>query len=67
MNTILVNGDPRPLTPGATVLDLVTELGRHPRTVAVELNGDILPREAWPTRRLEPGDRLEIVHFVQGG
>jgi sulfur carrier protein len=65
--TVTVNGDPRPLTPGTTVLDLVTSLDLHPRTVAIELNGDILPREAWPQRTLEPDDRLEIVHFVQGG
>jgi thiamine biosynthesis protein ThiS len=67
LSEILVNGEPRPLAPGATVLDLVTELGRHPRTVAIELNGDILPRDAWADRRLQSGDRLEIVHFVQGG
>ena len=67
MSTILLNGEARPLTPGASVLDLVTELGRHPRAVAVELNGAILPRETWADRRLEPGDRVEMVHFVQGG
>jgi thiamine biosynthesis protein ThiS len=67
LSTILLNGEVRPLTPGASVLDLVTELGRHPRTVAVELNGAILPREGWAERRLEPGDRVEMVHFVQGG
>ncbi|MGH9361989.1 MAG: sulfur carrier protein ThiS [Thermoanaerobaculia bacterium] len=67
MSTLLLNGEARPLTPGATVLDLVTELGRHPRAVAVELNGRILPREAWGDRELQAGDRVEIVHFVQGG
>jgi thiamine biosynthesis protein ThiS len=67
LSAILVNGEPRPLAAGATVLDLVHDLGRHPRTVAVELNGDILPRDAWADRRLQPGDRVEIVHFVQGG
>jgi thiamine biosynthesis protein ThiS len=49
------------------VADLVAELGRHPRTVAVEHNGDILPRDRYATTPLAPGDRLEIVHFVQGG
>ena len=67
MTTVVVNGEPRHLAPEATVLDLVNELGRHPRTVAVELNGEILPRAAWAERRLAEGDRVEIVHFVQGG
>jgi thiamine biosynthesis protein ThiS len=47
--------------------DLLAELGRHPRTVAVERNGAILPRERYDGTRLEAGDRLEVVGFVQGG
>ncbi|MEA2691470.1 MAG: sulfur carrier protein [Acidobacteriota bacterium] len=64
---IVVNGEPQSVAPGATVLDLLSGLGRHPRTVAVELNGDILPRGEYGARPLRPGDRLEVVHFVQGG
>ena len=64
---IVVNGEAQSVAPGATVLDLLSGLGRHPRTVAVELNGDILPRGEYGARPLRPGDRLEVVHFVQGG
>lgn len=64
---IQLNGEPSELVQGATVLDLLERLDRHPRTVAVEYNGDILPRPRYGDTRLEPGDRLEIVHFVQGG
>jgi sulfur carrier protein len=64
---IVLNGEPRSVAPGSTVLDLLSELGRHPRTVAVELNGDILPRDEYGARALHGGDRLEVVHFVQGG
>jgi thiamine biosynthesis protein ThiS len=64
---IVVNGEPQSVASGATVLDLLSGLGRHPRTVAVELNGDILPREQYGARPLRQGDRLEVVHFVQGG
>jgi len=35
--------------------------------VAVEVNGDILPRARYAERPLAPGDRVEVVHFVQGG
>ena len=64
---LMVNGEPREVPAGATVLDLVAGLGRDPRTVAVEHNGEILPRAHWGGTSLAAGDRLEVVHFVQGG
>ncbi|HEV2851749.1 MAG TPA: sulfur carrier protein ThiS [Thermoanaerobaculia bacterium] len=64
---VLLNGDPYQIAEGATVADLVAGLGRHPRTVAVERNGDLVPRARFAETRLESGDRLEVVHFVQGG
>lgn len=64
---IRLNGEPRKVATGTTVAALLDEMGRHPRTVAVELNGDILPRDQYPQRSLVAGDRLEIVGFVQGG
>jgi thiamine biosynthesis protein ThiS len=35
--------------------------------VAVEHNGEIVPRATWGERILNGGDRLEVVHFVGGG
>jgi thiamine biosynthesis protein ThiS len=35
--------------------------------VAIEHNGNIVPRAEWTDARLADGDRLEIVHFVGGG
>jgi thiamine biosynthesis protein ThiS len=67
MPSILLNGETRQVGEGTTVLDLLTEMGRHPRTVAVEHNGDILPRDRYPATVLRDGDRLEVVGFVQGG
>jgi sulfur carrier protein len=64
---VLLNGEPYQIPDGATVADLVAGLGRHPRTVAVERNGDLVPRARFAETRLRPGDRLEMVHFVQGG
>jgi sulfur carrier protein len=64
---VTVNGEPREVPPATTVADLLEQLGRHPRTVAVEHNGAILPRHAYSATPLQPGDRIEIVGFVQGG
>jgi len=64
---VLLNGEPHRIPAGSTVLDLVAGLGRDPRTVAVERNGDIVRRADYGATGLEAGDRLEVVHFVQGG
>ena len=63
----LLNGEPYEVAEDATVLDLLTGLGRDPRSVAVERNGELLPRASYAATRLLAGDRLEVVHFVQGG
>jgi len=64
---IVLNGESRELPGGATVLDLLAGLGRDPRTVAVERNGEIVRRPDYGATILAAGDRLEVVHFVQGG
>jgi thiamine biosynthesis protein ThiS len=64
---ITVNGQLRAATSGATVADLLRELGLESGRVAIERNLNILPRPAWPETHLAPGDRYEIVHFVGGG
>lgn len=65
--TIHVNGESRGVEGGTTVADLVRSMGREPRAVAVELNGVIVPRDRYAFVSLQEGDRLEVVHFVQGG
>jgi thiamine biosynthesis protein ThiS len=64
---VVLNGEPHRIQEGATVADLVAGLGRDPRTVAVERNGDLVPRARFGETLLGAGDRLEVVHFVQGG
>ena len=65
--TITVNGESRTIKPGATVSDLLQEIGLSPGRVAIERNLEILPRDQWPTTQVQPNDRYEIVHFVGGG
>ncbi len=62
-----LNGEPRPLASAMTVADLLATLGLDGRKVAVERNEAIVPRSTYATTRLEPGDSLEIVHFIGGG
>jgi thiamine biosynthesis protein ThiS len=42
-------------------------LGLKSDRIAVELNGEIVPRSTWNETGISTGDRLEIVHFVGGG
>ena len=65
--SITLNGEPQEIAADTDLRALVESLGRDPRTVAVEYNGEIVPRDAYAQTRLAAGDRLEVVSFVQGG
>ena len=64
---ILINGQPRQAPERQTVLELLQSLSLEPAAVALELDGQILPRNRWKEKALQPGARLEIVQFVGGG
>lgn len=64
---ILLNGEPRAITAGVTVGDLLAELKLQPKYLAVELNEAVLPRARFGSVQLQPGDRVEIVTLVGGG
>ncbi len=65
--SIVVNGEDRAAKPGATVTDLLLELGVDSGRVAIERNLEILPRPKWTETTVQAGDRYEIVQFVGGG
>ncbi len=65
--SLIVNGEPRSIAAGATVADLVADIGLNPVKVAVERNAVIVPRSTLADVALADGDQLEIVHFVGGG
>jgi sulfur carrier protein len=65
--SIMVNGEDRQATPGATVTDLLREMGLDGGRVAIERNLQILRRPKWTETIVEAGDRYEIVQFVGGG
>ncbi|KGM55257.1 thiamine biosynthesis protein ThiS [Lysobacter daejeonensis GH1-9] len=64
---ILLNGEPRALTAPASVLQLLQAEGLENRRVAVEVNGEIVPRSRHAEWTLATGDRVEIVHALGGG
>jgi len=64
---IVLNGEPRSLAHPLTVLDLLRGEGLGERRVAVEVNGEIVPRSRHGDHALKAGDRIEIVHALGGG
>ena len=66
--TITLNGEQHALTAdAATVASLLGELGLADQRVAVELNGDVVPKANHGTAALKDGDEVEVVTFVGGG
>lgn len=63
---ILINGQPQDIA-AATVLELLQAQGLGERRVAVEINGEIVPRSRHAEHALAAGDRVEIVHALGGG
>lgn len=64
---IYLNGAPRHFETGTTLDSLLEVEGLAERRVAVELNGEIVPRSRHATQALGDGDRVEIVHALGGG
>jgi sulfur carrier protein len=64
---IQVNGEQQEVSEGLQLLKLLTDLKLRADQIAVELNNEVLRRAAWAATTLQPGDRVEIVHFVGGG
>ena len=65
--SIRVNGEERRVAEGATVAEMVEQLGLDPTRVAVERNREILSRSTLGQVEVREGDAYEIVHFVGGG
>jgi sulfur carrier protein len=68
MPSIRINGEERRLDAAITTLAaLVTELGLTGKRIAIERNGEIVPRSQHANTPLAEGDELEIVVAVGGG
>ena len=62
-----VNGAPRDFAAAPTFEELLSELALAGRRIAVERNGEIVPRSRFAEARLADGDRIEVVVAVGGG
>lgn len=64
---IIINGNPTEVPDGTDMAKLIDQLALSGQRLAVEINQELVPRSRFGERRLEPSDRVEIIHAVGGG
>ena len=64
---VTINGNQTTLSTDLTVAEYLEQNQYQVKRIAVELNGDILPKYSYSDTMLKDGDRLEVVTFVGGG
>ena len=67
MIEVTINGETRRFEQALNLDQVLDQLGLAGRKVALERNGEIVPRGSFAVERLRDGDRLEIVVAVGGG
>ena len=67
MIAISINGITRQLPDTTSVSALIEEMGLSGKRIALERNGEIVPRSTFPMQQLADGDKLEVVVAVGGG
>ena len=67
MITVSVNGAMRQFPQIISVAALIEEMGLTGKRIALERNGEIVPRSLFAAQQLVDGDKLEVVVAVGGG
>lgn len=65
--SIVLNGERRELAAATTITQLIETHTGSTRGSAVAVDGEVVPRSAWPEQRLRDGQRVELITAVQGG
>ncbi len=67
MTSISFNGEPYRLDRPLSIGEMLERMGLTGKRVAVERNGEVVPRSRHAELRVENGDRIEIIVAVGGG
>jgi thiamine biosynthesis protein ThiS len=65
--TVTVNGAMRQLQHPTDIYSLLDGMGLAGKRIAIERNGEIVPRSTFASQQLADGDKLEVVVAVGGG
>ncbi len=63
---VKINGQELPVA-GKTISEYLAQTTYHPQRIAIERNGEIVPKAEYESIVLEDGDSVEVVSFVGGG
>jgi sulfur carrier protein len=64
---IEINGEATEVEEAIPMTALIATLALTGKRIAVEVNGELVPRSRFDQQRLTPGDRVEIIQAVGGG
>jgi sulfur carrier protein len=67
MIEIELNGTPHRVEDNQSLSDLIASLALPNQAMAVAVNRQVVPRQAWVQRQLQPLDRVDIVRAIGGG
>ena len=64
---VKVNGKDFEIQENSSIRDLLKAGNLKGERVIIELNGEIVRREQWESRKVSAGDSLEIIQILGGG
>ena len=67
MAKIQLNGKKVLIKSKVSIYDLLINYKLNTKKIAIEYNGQIIPKERYRTKFLKNKDKIEIVHFIGGG
>ena len=62
-----INGQPRDVAPGTTLVDLLVAFAGSTRGSAAVVDGEVVPRGEWSAYQVRDGQVIELITAVQGG
>ena len=67
MAKIQLNGKKILIKSKISIYDLLIEYNLNNKKIAIECNGEIIPKARFKSKLLKNNDKIEIVHFIGGG
>ncbi len=67
MIEVQINGVTEEISSGTTVASVLERKDVRHEMVAVEINGELVPKGEYPTLTLKAGDQMEFLHYMAGG
>jgi len=64
---VVINGKKEKIEEGVTIAQILKQRNIRPEMVAVELNGQVIERDAYASLELKEGDSLEFLFYMAGG